>query len=262
MTKPVVANYKLAWLLLTLLGVFGESAQGWAEIVPLRSTSVNLEREQRASKKHGFYRMKNSLALSFSKRNDIESFAKSSRKDLAPVADWPSMTRCQNVVPATTTTQGNTWSGLTPLQSKREEVEKLLGPARDSVGKTFIYETQAEKVHVWYSEGPCKASEIGEWNVPLGTVLQIRVYPKATILLRDLQLKMSKYKRIPDPNIPNWAFYKNQDDGVMVQTQLENGCEQVEIVTYEPKKEDSQLRCRTNGQQRNQNKLIYNHTER
>jgi hypothetical protein len=251
MTKTVVANYKLVGLLLTLLGVFGENAKGWAEMVPFRSTSIDLECEQRPSKEHGFYRMKDSLAFSFSTPDSVVSFPRSSRKDLGPIAHWPSMTRCQNAVPATITTQGNSWSGLTPLQSKREEVEKLLGPARDSVGKTFIYDTHAEKVHVWYSEGRCGASEIGQWNVPLGTVLQIRVYPKATILLRDLQLDMRKYKRIPDPNIPNWAFYKNQDDGVMVQTQLENGCEQVEIVTYEPKKEDSQLRCPTNGQQRN-----------
>jgi hypothetical protein len=163
------------------------------------------------------------------------------------------MTPCQNVVPTPIRTQGNSWSGLTPLQSTRQEVEKLLGPAKDSVGKTFIYDTQAEKVHVWYSDGPCKASEIGQWNVPVGIVLQIRVYPKAIILFRDLQLDLRKYKRIPDPSIRNWAFYENHDDGVVVQTQLEKGCEQVEIVTYEPKKDDRQLRCPTNAQQRRQN---------
>jgi len=148
---------------------------------------------------------------------------------------------------STTTTQGNTWRGLTPLRSNREEVEKVLGTPKDSVGKIFIYDTETEKVHVWYSEGVCKASEMGQWNVPLGTMLQIRVYPKSTILLRDLQLDMSKYKRIPDPNIPNWAIYRDQDKGVMVQIQLENGCEQVEILTYEPKKDDSHLRCPSSG---------------
>ena len=258
MTKTVVASYKLAALLLTVLWLFGENAHGWAEIVRLRSTPVDLEREQPASKEQVFCRMKNSLAFNFSTPagpEGVVSFANSSRKDGAPVADSRSMASCQNILKArrTTTMQRNAWRGLAPLQSKREEVEKLLGPASDSVGKTFIYDTQSEKVHVWYSEGACRASEIGQWNVPLGTVLQIRVYPKATILLRDLQLDMSKYRRIPDPNIPNWAFYKDQDDGVMVQTQLENGCEEVEVITYEPRKEDSELRCPSQRQDRKQN---------
>ncbi len=247
MTKTVHPNCQLAGLLLILLTVYVENILG---IVPSGSTSVDFKREHPSSQVHGFYRMKNSLGLSSSNHNDVVSFARSSHKHFA----WrPSMTPCQNVVPTPITTQGNSWSGLTPLQATRQEVEKLLGPARDSVGKTFIYDTQTEKVHVWYSDGPCKASEIGQWNVPVGTVLQIRVYPKAITLLRDLQLDLRKYKRIPDPNIRNWAFYENQDDGVMVQTQLENGCEDVEIVTYEPKKEDSQLRCPTKAQQRKKN---------
>jgi len=129
----------------------------------------------------------------------------------------------------------------------REEVERLLGPPKDSVGKTLIYETKAEKVHVWYSDGACQASGVGQWNVPLGTILQMRVYPTTIILLRDLKIDTSKYQRFLDPNIPNWAFYKNEDDGVMVQTSLENGCEQVEIVTYEPRKKDNQLSCSTKG---------------
>ena len=143
--------------------------------------------------------------------------------------------------------QGNTWRELTPLQSKRKDVEKLLGLARDSVGKTVIYDADAEKVHVWYSEGACKRSERGQWNVPIGTVLQIRVYPTATILLRDFQFDMNKYTRIPDPSIANWTFYRDQDDGVMVQTELENGCEEVRVITYEPKKADSELRCKSEG---------------
>ena len=235
MKKSLVANCKLAGSLLALLGIFGANAQGWREIVSLTSTRADLGRELRAS---GFRKVENTLA--FNRSTSYEGV-------VAEVDDLPSMSRCQNIVTAwnTTKTQGNSWRGLTPLQSMREEVERLLGSPKDSVGKIFIYDTQAEKVHVWYSEGACKTSGIGQWNVPLGTVLQIRVYPKATILLRDLQFDMSKYQRLPDPNIPNWALYQNEDSGVLVQTKLENGCEQVEILTYEPTKKDSQLRCST-----------------
>jgi len=249
--RIVLVNYKLAGLVLLIaLTLFGESVLG---IVPLRSTSVDSIGERRSSKEHNFSTIKSSLSQSYSTYKGVGCFARRSCKGFTPIPHWSSLRPFQNVVPTAITPQTNSWSGLTPLQSTRQEVEKLLGPAKDSVGKTFIYDTPAEKVHVWYSDGPCKASEIGQWNVPVGTVLQIRVYPKAIILLRDLQLDLRKYKRIPDPSIRNWAFYENHDDGVMVQTQLENGCEQVEIVTYEPKKEDRQLRCPTNAQQRKQN---------
>ena len=158
---------------------------------------------------------------------------------------WPSKADCSEVLKrAGHDASQNVWRGLTPLRSTRSEVERLLGVQKDSVGKTFIYETATETVHVSYSEGTCKESGNGRWNVPSATVLQIRVYPRETILVRDLRVDLSRYQRRPDPIIPNWAFYSNDEDGMMIQTKLEDGREQVVIMTYGPTERDAQLRCR------------------
>lgn len=92
---------------------------------------------------------------------------------------WPSTKDCQEILNTVGANMPrNVWRGLMPLSSRRDEVERLLGPPRDSIGQTYIYETQVERVDVSYSEGACKTKERGQWNVPTGTVLRIRVYPR------------------------------------------------------------------------------------
>jgi len=140
----------------------------------------------------------------------------------------------------------NVWRGLIPLRSTRADVERLLGQAKDSVDRTLIYKTPAETVHVLYSEGPCTRNGSGQWRVPADTVIHIRVYPQKTTLLEDLHVDVSKYRRKPDPNIPNWTFYLSDKDGLIIQTKLENDREEVMIVTYGPTEEDAQLRCPAN----------------
>lgn len=63
MTKTVLVNYKLAALLLTVLCAFSKNAHGWGEIVTLRSTPVDLERERRMPKDQGFYKMENFIRV-------------------------------------------------------------------------------------------------------------------------------------------------------------------------------------------------------
>jgi len=167
-----------------------------------------------------------------------------SRQIVIGVDYWPSNGDCSDLRKSIDPDKSrNIWRGLTPLRSTRADAERILGVPKDSIGETVIYETPTETVHVSYSEGACSGRGTGQWNVPAATVLQIRVYPRATILFRDLQVNMTKYKRRPDPNIPNWVFYFDDEDGVMVQTKLEDGCEQVAIITYRARKKDTQLRC-------------------
>src|SRR5206468_221996 len=117
----------------------------------------------------------------------------------------------------------NSWRGLTPLRSTRKDVEKLLGLPRDSVDQTYIYDATIEIAHVTYSTGACKDSLRGRWNVPTETVLEIRVYPRTDIQVRQFEPILSNYKRVPDPSIPNWAFYFNDENGVTIQTKSEGG---------------------------------------
>lgn len=137
----------------------------------------------------------------------------------------------------------NSWRGLTPLSSTRKDVEKLLGSHRDSVGQTYIYDAGVEIAHITYSTGACKDSVRGRWNVPIETVLEIRIYPRTDILVHQFEPLLDKYKRVPDPNISHWAFYFNDENGVTIQTNSERGSEFVEIITLGPAFQNKNLRC-------------------
>jgi hypothetical protein len=157
---------------------------------------------------------------------------------------WPSTKDCGEIlVEATQNTPQNVWQGLTPLRSRREDVERLLGPPKDSIDQTYIYETQSERVDVSYSAGACESSQTGRWNVAAGIVVKIRIYPRMPSLVRDLPINLSRYKRVSDPNIPNRFFYINEADGMMIESEVRQACEEVINITYEPTTKDESWRC-------------------
>jgi hypothetical protein len=167
-----------------------------------------------------------------------------SDRTITAIDYWPSAAHCQEILGRLSAKiPQNVWRGLTPLHSQRDEVERLLGSPKDSIGQTYIYETQNERVDVSYSAGNCEKSQFGRWNVPMGTALRIKVYPRTTILLRDLPFNMNNYRRSRDPNIPNRFFYVNDEDGVMIESVVEQGCERVANITYQPTTKDMSLRC-------------------
>lgn len=167
-----------------------------------------------------------------------------SDRTITAIDYWPSATHCREILANFQgRKQQNVWRGLIPLHSRREEVEQLLGSPKDSISQTYRYETQTERIDVSYSEGKCETSVSGGWNVPTGTILKIKVYPRTTILIRDLPFGMGSYRRSPDPNIRNRFFYMSDEIGVMIESELEQGCERVVSITYQPAAKDTPLRC-------------------
>ncbi|HYW73747.1 MAG TPA: hypothetical protein VE961_22175 [Pyrinomonadaceae bacterium] len=163
----------------------------------------------------------------------------------SPAADVPK----ERPLLSITTTQKkpltSNWRGLIPLRSTRKDVERLLGSSKDSVAGTYIYDAGVELAHITYSKGACADSVQGRWNVASETVLEIRVYPRTDVPVRDFEPALGIYKRTPDPSIPNWAFYFNNESGVTIQTKTEANAEIVEIVTFGPSSENSELRCKS-----------------
>ena len=70
--------------------------------------------------------------------------------------------------------QDRGWRGIAPLHSTREDVERLPGAPMEPGGIT--YDLKTERVNVVYSDGGCAKGKPAEWNVPLNTVIGIRVY--------------------------------------------------------------------------------------
>lgn len=159
---------------------------------------------------------------------------------------WPSNTDCDEIVRTHSAgLQSNVWRGILLLHSTRGDVERILGlPKRRSINQTYAYDTDEEKIYVLYSEGPCRPSEIGKWNVPTDTVLKIMIYPQRTVLVSELNLDQNKYRRGPDPNIRDWFYLVNPEEGIMIQSQVKNGCEQVMAITYQPSTQDKVQLCK------------------
>jgi hypothetical protein len=140
----------------------------------------------------------------------------------------------------TISAEAKAWRGIVPLQSTREDVERLLGPpVQPCRFEHCFYETAEEHVFVAYSRGPCPEDEFRPFNVPRGTVEEIDVTPKKKPRLTDLNLDLSKYEKTEDDELLGLVYYENRDEGVIFEVDL--GV--VKSITYVPTPRDEYLRC-------------------
>ena len=130
------------------------------------------------------------------------------------------------------------WRGITPLHSTREDVERLIGPPMMPGGIT--YDLKTERVNVVYSDGGCGKGQPSEWNVPVGTVIGITLYPQTKPVLSDLRINLSKFEKFVNPLNNDSVFYNDEEDGISIGTRS-NG--EVFVVQYFPMRKDSYLRC-------------------
>jgi hypothetical protein len=144
--------------------------------------------------------------------------------------------------PQTPLTASNQWRGIRPLYSTKSDVDSLLGPPKNIVGRTFIYEMGNERVDITYSAGDCKLPN-ERWNVPPDSVISIEVTPKAITLVKDLQLDKAKYQRRQSTHPEDISDYENLEDGIVVHTILNNGCEEVISIVYVAAGKDADKRC-------------------
>jgi hypothetical protein len=141
---------------------------------------------------------------------------------------------------ATMSLQAQGWRGIVPLHSTREDVERLVGPPMMPGGIT--YDLKTERVNVVYSDGGCAKGQPSEWNVPLGTVIGITVYPQTKRMLSDLRIDLNRFEKFVNPHNPDSVFYNNDEEGISIGTKS-NG--EVVVVQYLPTRKDSYLRCST-----------------
>jgi hypothetical protein len=133
-------------------------------------------------------------------------------------------------------TQGTPWRGIVPLHSTRQDVERILGPSKDSCN--CIYKTPTEVVTIGYARDNCTTNPHG-WNVPRNTVVTINVSFTTPPKLSELKLDIGKYKRTSDLHTPA-TYYSNEEEGTMYQVS-EAGM--VALAVYGPRSEDLKLKC-------------------
>jgi len=112
-------------------------------------------------------------------------------------------------------TAPNAWKTLVPLRSTRADVEKMLGAATEVNGHRYIYNLKSESVWFTYAKGECNPQD--GWSVPAGTILEINLTPKTTVLASDAGFDLSKFvpAKTDDAEL---AIYTNADTGVTIRT--------------------------------------------
>ncbi|MBS1790001.1 MAG: hypothetical protein JST85_19920 [Acidobacteria bacterium] len=133
------------------------------------------------------------------------------------------------------------WKGISPLHSKREDVERILGLAKKGPNNPFIstYETANEFVTVSYSRNSCKKEDLEEWDVPEGTVLRFVIIPKYSLTVPELNFDLSAFIK-QDTGLQNIVTYENAEDGIIVEVTNDH----VSTILYMPSKKDEGLKCK------------------
>lgn len=140
----------------------------------------------------------------------------------------------------------NAWQGLVPLHSTRDDVERLLGPSRNSLREIYTYITPENKVEVSYSADPCAIGGADRVGSRVDVVTKIVVSPRKTILIKTLALDKNSYSRIENDHPETWVHYVNSAEGITIDAVRNDGCEEVLSFIYLPTSRDLQLRCHRN----------------
>jgi hypothetical protein len=106
--------------------------------------------------------------------------------------------------------QAKEWRGIIPLHSTCEDVKHILGVTKC---ETTTYHLKDENVSIYFSEYPCGVRLPEGWNVPVGTVIQMTVYPAIKPKFADLHIDESKFKKEEDPEMPGNFAYTDYEEG-------------------------------------------------
>jgi hypothetical protein len=129
--------------------------------------------------------------------------------------------------------QAKEWRGITPLKSKRADVERLLGQPHQP-GR---YQYEDLRVSIDYAEGKCDEDNTDcRCFVSEDTVLSIFVVLEVGLKFSTLNLDETKYKKSVYPEDPNLAIYSNDEEGIIYTVSQEDG--EVTAIEYLPSAKD------------------------
>lgn len=142
---------------------------------------------------------------------------------------------------AHTWTLAQGWQGIIPLHSTRQDVEKLFN-SKSQGGLYDKFKVATDIIYITYTTGRCEKEEVGGWNVPIGTVSSIQVFPQSKVSFSGLNLNLDKFK-ISYTDVVGVRIYSNEEDGFEVEMYGPNDA--VARFTYFPSAKDWHLRCPT-----------------
>ena len=119
----------------------------------------------------------------------------------------------------------NSWRGIVPLMTKRTEVETILGSPTSGSGFVLSYDTQAERITIWYAGAKSAKGNPCKWSLPSDTVINFIVAPKRTELVSELKFDLKRFEKHEDLEMKGDFYYFDEQDGITVETRLIDGKE-------------------------------------
>jgi hypothetical protein len=137
--------------------------------------------------------------------------------------------------------ENDRWKELVILQSKRADVEKIMGKGEEH-GLIAYYSLKEGSLHVEYSDGHCRPGQYRGWKVPEGTVIEIVYTPfNGPLKFSSLHLDLSKFRIVREsPDVHDLLTYIKDDEGIAYTVQLDGT---VSEIRYFPSAKYESLRC-------------------
>jgi hypothetical protein len=150
---------------------------------------------------------------------------------------------------ATVCAQKDVWTQLVPLESSREDVERVLGKPMKYFKAYGIYKEIPDVViDVWYSTGKCTKTVKGAplYDVREGVMTRLYVtFPKRR-KLRDMQSDIAKFTRKQFEELAGRAYYYSPDNSLVYTVFVEKDeSETVYSVSVQPGDDKEGQKCRT-----------------
>jgi hypothetical protein len=117
-----------------------------------------------------------------------------------------------------TSTYGQKWREIRPIESTCKDVERLLGGKACGQGEVE-YKLPNARIVVVFSQTRCEGGWPGRYDVPPGTVISLRANfpPPNNPQLADLNIDQSKLKQGDSGDQLNILVYKSRELGVFLE---------------------------------------------
>jgi hypothetical protein len=151
---------------------------------------------------------------------------------------------CHGVLSA----QENKWKELRPLESTREEVERVIGKPAKYFETSGLYKDKPYAVFsAWYSDDQrCRSKKLGRhYNVRRGILTALYFSLTTQHTLSDFEADVAKFNRLKFDEIPDVVYYYSPEESLVYKTYVDkDGKEYVLSVSLEPGKGKVGLLCK------------------
>ena len=135
------------------------------------------------------------------------------------------------------------WPKIVPLQTTRADVEKMLGKPVKGTGYVWSYDSNDDRITIWYGGVKPAANSPCKWELSKDTVLSFVYAPKRKLPLDELKVDLTKFQRQKAYEMENDFYYYNALEGLTLTTRVVDGKEMFLSIERDPDQAQRQKYC-------------------